>query len=95
MQANKEKEISEESMTSKKDFFNFDEMGLCSCGEDKATYFCKKKECPNNQKQPYYCLICSEKPDNHEHSNVRIVSEIKVQTDKWDSMKKLIVDIAT
>jgi hypothetical protein len=50
-------------MTSRKDFFNFDEMGLCSCGEDKATYFCKKKECPNNQKQPYYCLICSEKPD--------------------------------
>ena len=95
MQPKIEKEMSGENMTSRKDFFNFDEMGLCSCGEDKATYFCKKKECPNNQKQPYYCLICSEKPDMHDHTNVRIVSEIKLQSDKWDLVKKDISSLST
>ena len=82
-------------MTSKKDFFNLDEMGPCSCGKDKATYFCKKKECPSNQKQPYYCLICSENSDLHDHANVRIVSEIKLQSDKWDLVKKDISSLST
>lgn len=64
------------SMTLIKDFFNFEEMGYCSCGNDKAIYFCKKRECPNNQKQPYYCLLCLETPELHEHSSVRVVTEI-------------------
>ena len=60
--------MSGDNMTSIKDFFNIEEMGTCSCGQDKAIYFCKKKECPNNKHQPYYCFLCSEKPDQHEHA---------------------------
>ena len=90
--------MSADNMTSIKDFFNFEEMGLCSCGKDKAIYFCKKKECPNHQKQPYYCVLCSETSDLHEHSIVRIVTEIKLQNEKWDAMKnelKTLSDQAT
>jgi hypothetical protein len=87
--------MSGDNMTSIKDFFNFEEMGLCSCGKDKAIYYCKKKECPNNQKQPYYCLLCSENSDLHDHSNVRIITEIKLQNEKWIAMKDEIATLSS
>ncbi len=80
-----------DNMTSIKDFFNFEEMGPCSCGKDKAIYFCKKKECPNTQ--TYYCLLCSENPDLHDHANVRVITEIKACHEKWSTLKNEITDL--
>jgi hypothetical protein len=82
-------------MTSIIDFFKFEDMGPCSCGKDKAIYFCKKTSCPSNLKQPYYCLVCSENADLHDHANVRIITEIKSQTEKWEKMKNDIKTLST
>lgn len=77
----------EQITPAEKDIFKFEEMELCQCGKDKVIFFCKKKECPNNQKHIFYCMECSENPSKHDHTNVRIITEINAQKDKWVAMK--------
>lgn len=42
---------------------------LCSCGRgEKVMYVCVKSHCPNNEKQPLYCVYCSsDEPSAHDH----------------------------
>jgi hypothetical protein len=84
-----------EQASASKDIFQCDVMDLCQCGRDKAIFFCKKKECPNNQKQRFYCMECSENPSKHDHANVRVITEIKVWNDKWVAMKDELQTLST
>ncbi len=30
----------------------------CSCGQDKAVFFCDDKDCKNNATQQIFCMFC-------------------------------------
>ena len=62
------------------DMMNSEMMPDCSCKREKAFYFCKAKTCPNNQTQPYYCVLCAdEEEEKHiNHSICRINREIEI-----------------
>ena len=77
-----------EMMSTVNDILKIEMMKMCSCGREKAVYFCKFKECPNNQSQPYYCMLCSDDEENkHMHKESRINKEIQIQQAKWMSAK--------
>ncbi len=59
------------------DFLKIEIMPSCSCGRDKAINFCKNKNCPQNQKQPYYCILCQQEDDIHDHKSISITKEIE------------------
>ena len=42
---------------------------FCNCGRgERVMFVCVKTDCPNNQRQPVYCMICSEEePFVHDH----------------------------
>ena len=35
-------------------------MKQCSCGREKAIFFCNDETCISHTEQPFYCLFCFE-----------------------------------
>ncbi len=64
-------------MQSMADHLKIEIMKVCSCGREKAINFCKNKNCPQNTTQPYYCILCMEEDDIHDHKSVSISKEIE------------------
>jgi hypothetical protein len=80
--------IGNQGMASVIDTMKMEIMNQCSCGRDKAIYFCKNKSCPKNQSQPYYCFVCQQdEEDSHDHKALSIVKEVREHQAVWDSMK--------
>ena len=67
--------ISAESIA---DAFKFEYMENCNCGRpQKAVFFCSSKECPNNMRQPYYCVECGDVEEKkHLHSPTKIARQV-------------------
>ena len=56
-----------------------EKMPKCNCGRDLETIFvCLKTEqqCPDSKTQKYYCVICSEEENKHDHKPITIVTEL-------------------
>ena len=68
-----------------------DHMQECSCKEDIAVFYCKQLDCPSNKTQPFYCILCSENPEKHDHKNIRIVKETEELTKKWNELRTSII----
>ena len=59
------------------DIMKCEMMPICSCNREKAIYFCKTMNCPNNCSQPYYCMLCAdEEEEKHSHPQTRMNREI-------------------
>ena len=67
------------------DIYNFEMMQVCSCGRQKAVYFCKYQDCPNHRTQPYYCPLCSDdEEEKHMHKEAKIAREVQLIKNKWN-----------
>ncbi len=69
--------IENSSIQSMADILKIEIMPTCSCGREKAIHFCKNKNCPQNSTQPYYCILCIQEEDVHDHKSVYISKEIE------------------
>ena len=64
------------ALQSMADILKIEIMPECSCGREKAINFCKNKSCPQNQSQPYYCILCQQNEDLHDPRSISISKEI-------------------
>ncbi len=69
------------------DYYKIEIMPECSCGRDKVISFCKKKDCPQNKTQPYYCKECGDEEDVHDHKAISINKEIESIRPLWNALK--------
>ena len=69
------------------DILKIEMMPECSCKREKAINFCKNKSCPQNQTQPYYCILCMQNEEIHDHRSVSISKEIEDLTVLWNKLK--------
>ena len=62
----------------------------CSCGRgDKVIFVCVKTDCPNNKKQPLYCIQCNDdEPPGHDHRVRPISSQTTSLQNMWLELRK-------
>ena len=61
-------------------------MEKCSCPNNQQVMFrCSDEQCPNRNKQQFYCSICLN--ENHKHMPLVIHVELDKQSKTWNEMK--------
>ena len=55
-----------------------DLMEKCKCGNNlEALFICKVDTCKSFEKQRYYCLICFDDEEKHNHKSLSIAKEVE------------------
>ena len=63
--------------------------GLCACGSgEKVLYVCVQTTCPFFKKQPYYCVVCNQSDNFHDHKTKEIAMQGALLKDQWNLIKK-------
>ena len=68
---------------------------MCSCKEDIVVYYCNDLQCPNNQTNPMYCVICQGDYDKHKHKCSLIFDKITELDSAWNTQKEAFNRITT
>ena len=57
----------------------------CACGrKEKVMFVCVNTDCPNNTKQPLYCILCSYlEPIAHKHNVMPISAQTSSLNNLW------------
>ena len=73
------------------DVLQLEKMQKCNCPSGlEVLFFCKNASCPDQKKQQYYCLDCSNDESKHDHRVIPIVREIQAQHQQWESLRRNI-----
>lgn len=62
-------------------------MVRCPCNRDLIVFVCKTIKCKKHQFQPYYCMLCFEEEDTHDHKTTQIVNEVSLLSEAWSKLK--------
>ncbi len=66
-----------------------DLMDKCNCNnEQEVMFLCQDEQCPNREKQTFYCAICLKK--NHKHMPLLISVEVDEQSKMWEDMREKV-----